>query len=77
MASINQTRPHCVNKMRKAHSKPLATRHGRVTAWARHAMFELAFTVLHFASFRCFFTNHVALSPDYTSNWTFEEKHIK
>ena len=34
MASVNQTRPHCV--MGKTHSKPLAARHGRRTAWARH-----------------------------------------
>ena len=42
MASVNQTRPHCANQMRKTHSKPLAARHGRGTAWARHAMFESA-----------------------------------
>ena len=29
MASVNQTRPHCVNQMGKTHSKPLAERHGR------------------------------------------------
>ena len=46
MASVNQTRPHCVNQMGKTHSKPLAARHGRGTAWARHAMCESAFTVL-------------------------------
>ena len=40
MASVNQTRPHCVNQMGKKHSKPLAARHGRGTAWARHAMCE-------------------------------------
>ena len=28
MASVNQTRPHCVNQMGKTHSKPLAARHG-------------------------------------------------
>ena len=28
MASVNQTRPHCVNQMGKARSKPLAARHG-------------------------------------------------
>jgi hypothetical protein len=42
MASANQTRPHCVNQMGKTHSKPLAARHGRGTAWARHAMCESA-----------------------------------
>ena len=47
MASVNQTRPHCVNQMGKTHSKPLAARHGRGTAWARHAMCESAFTRLH------------------------------
>jgi hypothetical protein len=36
MASVNQTRPHCVNQMGKTHSKPLAVRHGRGRAWARH-----------------------------------------
>ena len=33
MASVNQKRPHCVNQMGKTHSKPLAARHGRGTAW--------------------------------------------
>jgi len=28
MASVNQTRPHCVNQMGKTYSKPLAARHG-------------------------------------------------
>jgi hypothetical protein len=42
MASVNKTRPHCVNQMGKTHSKPLAPRHGRGTAWARHAMCESA-----------------------------------
>ena len=36
MASVNQTWPHSVNQMGKTHSKPLAARHGRGTAWARH-----------------------------------------
>ena len=27
MASVNQTRPHCVNQMGKTHSKPLAAGH--------------------------------------------------
>ena len=43
MASVNQTRPHCVNQMGKTHSKHLAARHGRGTAWERHAMCETAF----------------------------------
>jgi hypothetical protein len=29
MASVNQTRLHCVNQMGKSHSKPLAARHWR------------------------------------------------
>jgi hypothetical protein len=45
MASVNQTRPRCVNQMGKTHSKPLAVRHGRGTAWARHAMCESALRV--------------------------------
>ena len=36
MASVNETWPHCVNQMGKTHSKPLAARHGRRMAWARH-----------------------------------------
>ena len=36
MASVNQTRPHCLNQMGKIHSKTLAARHGRGTVWARH-----------------------------------------
>ena len=43
MASVNQTRPHCVNQMGKTHSKPLAARFATGTAWARHAMCESAF----------------------------------
>ena len=43
MASVNQTRPHCANQMGKTHSKPLAARHDRGTAWAWHAMCESAF----------------------------------
>jgi hypothetical protein len=44
MASRNQTRPHCVYQMGKKHSKHLAARRGRGTAWARHAMCESDFT---------------------------------
>jgi hypothetical protein len=36
----------------------------------------ITLTVLHFESFRRFFKNHIPLSPDYTSNWTFEKKQI-
>jgi hypothetical protein len=43
MASVNQTRPYCVNQMGKTHSKPLAARHGRGKAWARHAMCKSVF----------------------------------
>ena len=43
MAIVNQTRPQCVNQMEKTHSKPLAARYGRGTAWARHVMCESAF----------------------------------
>jgi hypothetical protein len=46
MASVNHTRSQCVNQMAKTHSKHLASRHGRGTAWARHAMCESALKVL-------------------------------
>jgi len=36
MASVNQTRPHCVNQMGKTHSKPLVVQPDRGKAWARH-----------------------------------------
>ena len=36
MASVNQTRPHCVNQIGKTHSKPLEARHDWGMAWARH-----------------------------------------
>ena len=45
MTSVNQTRPHCVYEMGKTHSKPLAARRGRGTAWSRHAMCESALKV--------------------------------
>ena len=32
IASVNETRPRCVNQMGKTHSKPLGVRHGRGTA---------------------------------------------
>jgi hypothetical protein len=44
---MNQTRPHRVNQTRKTHSKPIAARHGRGTAWARQAMCETAYSVSH------------------------------
>ena len=40
---MNQTRPHCVNQMEKTYSKPLEARHGKGTAWARHAVYGSAF----------------------------------
>ena len=36
MASVNQTRPHCVNQVGKTHYKTLAAWHGRGTAWLQH-----------------------------------------
>jgi len=37
--------------MGKTHSKPLAARHGRGTAWARHVMCESALTLLPIYTF--------------------------
>ena len=52
MASVNQTRPHCVNQMGKTHSKPLAARYGKGNdmgaVWARHAMCDSAFKAYRF-----------------------------
>jgi hypothetical protein len=36
MASVNQTRPDCLNQIGKTHSKSLAARHGRGMAWVWH-----------------------------------------
>ena len=67
MASVNQTRPHCVNQMGKTHSKPLAARHGRGTAWARHAMCESAFRVI---KSRLRWVGHVAhIINNRNANW--------
>jgi len=49
----------CGNQMRKTESNPLAARHGRGTAWARHAMCELALTGVIKRSFY----KHPELSP--------------
>jgi hypothetical protein len=67
MASVNQTRSHCVNQMGKTHSKPLAARHGRGTTWARQAMCESAFTVLFSCNYkiRC---NYVCGRPTRTGS---------
>jgi hypothetical protein len=45
MENVNHTRPHCINQTGKTHSKPLAARRGRGTAWARHGMCESALSV--------------------------------
>jgi len=63
MASVSQTRPHCVNQMGKTHSKPLAARHGRGTAWGRHAMCEAAF-ILHFHGGGGSIQKHLIMVPD-------------
>jgi hypothetical protein len=69
MASVNQTRPLCVNQMGKTHFKPLATKHGRGTAWARHAMCESAFIIYKYFDVNCLPTksdgsgNHRKVTP--------------
>ena len=60
MASVNQTRLHCVNQMGKTHSKPLAARYGRGSVWARHAMCESAFIGLTFSAM--YFCANVSLN---------------
>jgi len=52
MASVNQTRPSCLNQMGKTHSKLSEARQGKArqgkgmgAAWARHAMCESNFLV--------------------------------
>jgi hypothetical protein len=66
IASVNQTRPHCVNQMGKTHSKPFAARHGRGTTWARHAMCESAFIRL----------SHVRAKSEFPTlqNWDWSAK---
>jgi hypothetical protein len=66
MASVNQTRPHCVNQMGKTHSNPLAARLGIGTAWARHAMCESAFRIRH-ALFICSGWSALSSASDRTS----------
>ena len=51
MASVNQTRPQCVNQTGKTHSKPLTARHGSGTAWALHAICESVFN--HTTTVKC------------------------
>ena len=43
MASVNQTRPHCVNQMGKTRSRPLAARRGSGKAWSQlgHGMLRV------------------------------------
>ena len=82
MASVNQTRPQCVNQMGKTHSKPLSARHDRGTAWARHAMCESALsgsvsvhstsTIMYiksaFLHIHSFVSSYVAVSSQWWSN---------
>ena len=80
MTSVNQTRPHCVNQMGKTHSKPLAARHGRGTAWALRAMCESALT-LRIAQRYCnlvlkFRNLHSFLNPTTLISWIFQRDHL-
>ena len=56
-ASVNQTWPYCVNQMGKTHSKPLAARHARGTAWARHSMWESALNVYRVGVINCTYSS--------------------
>ena len=51
MASVNQTRPHCVNQMGKTHYQTLSGMawqgNGGGAAWGRPAMSESAFGLSH------------------------------
>ena len=83
MASVNQTRSHCVRQMGKTHSKPLVAQHGRGTAWERHAMCESALSnaayvplcpVYSTARVHMAFTEHGCVSQSTCS--IFERSHI-
>ena len=59
MASVNQTRPHCVNQLEKTHSKPLAARHAmcesafRRAKYGRHAAIQIpSYTVARYLDHR-------------------------
>jgi hypothetical protein len=45
MACVNQTRPHCVNKMGKTQSNPLAARHGQGMGMAWYVWISLKLLV--------------------------------
>jgi hypothetical protein len=47
VASVNQTRPHCVNQMEETHSKPLATKgHHFIGAFAKLRKATISFVML-------------------------------
>ena len=54
MASVNQTRPHCVNQMGKTHSKPLSARHGRGNGMGTACYVWIGLNSLHGISLRDF-----------------------
>jgi len=58
--------------MRETHCKPLAAWHGRGTAWARHAMCELAFRVAENFLYSFRVSNAYIYSVDRTDTRTAE-----
>jgi hypothetical protein len=71
MASVNQTRPHCVNQMGKTHSKLLAARHGRGTVWARHGHGMLCVNRPYECRGGAQLVEAVRFSPNVAGHWDF------
>jgi len=62
MASVNQTRPHCVNQLGKTHYKHLAAWHGRgMSAW--RAMCVSAFSLFRLVAAVVFSCHRLYLCP--------------
>ena len=67
MASVNQTRPHCVNQMGKTNTKPLAARHGRGMGTACYVWIGLNW--IKETNYDAVFAFEYDLNLQYESRW--------